>query len=102
MNRIRTTHVGSLPRPVDVLDRMKAKLTGQPFDEREYDAAIRKGVADIVKLQRDNGIDVVSDGETSKPGFFTYVSERLGGFEAGEGPAPLPFVAEVNAFPEYY
>jgi 5-methyltetrahydropteroyltriglutamate--homocysteine methyltransferase len=100
--RILTTHVGSLPRPVDVLDRMKAKLTGGAVNEAEYDAAIRKGVADIVRLQRDNGIDIVSDGETSKPGFFTYVSERLAGFEPRPGKGAQPFPAEVNAFPEYY
>jgi len=101
--RILTTHVGSLPRPVTVLDRMKAKLKGEPVDAAEYEAAIRAGVAEIVAQQRANGVDVVSDGETSKPGFFTYVSERLEGFEARPGAGTAhPFAAEVNAFPEYY
>ena len=52
--------------------------------------------------QRDNGLDIVADGEMSKPGFFTYVQERLDGFEARQGAGPKPFAAEVEAFPEYY
>ena len=100
--RILTTHVGSLPRPVELLDRMKAKLTGQPVDDVAYEASIARAVADIVKTQRDNGIDIVADGEMSKPGFFTYVQERLDGFEARQGAGPKPFAAEVEAFPEYY
>ena len=100
--RIRTTHVGSLPRPVDLLDRMKAKLTGAPVDQAAYDASVRDAVARIVHAQLDNGVDIVADGEMSKPGFFTYVSERLAGFEPRPGAGQKPFAAEVNAFPEYY
>ena len=101
-NRILTTHVGSLPRPVDLLDRMKAKLSRQAVDDVAYEASIAQAVDDVVKTQRENGIDIVADGEMSKPGFFTYVQERLDGFEARQGAGPKPFAAEVAAFPEYY
>ncbi|OGA52047.1 MAG: methionine synthase [Betaproteobacteria bacterium RIFCSPLOWO2_12_FULL_63_13] len=101
-NRILTTHVGSLPRPADLLDRMKLMLSGQTFDRDEYDARVRAAVADAVHAQCDCGIDIVTDGEMSKPGFFTYVRERLGGFEARPGAGRKLFAAEVAAFPEYY
>jgi 5-methyltetrahydropteroyltriglutamate--homocysteine methyltransferase len=101
-DRILTTHVGSLPRPAAVLDLMKARLTGQPVDAAAYDARIAQAVRDIVKDQAGNGVDIVSDGEASKPGFTSYVRERLGGFEARPGGRGRQFSAEVNAFPEYY
>jgi hypothetical protein len=66
--RILTTHVGSLPRPHDLLDLMKAKLSGQSHDEGAYQARVRSAVADSVKKQVETGIDVVADGEQSKPG----------------------------------
>ena len=84
-DRILTTHVGSLPRPKDLLDMMKAKLSGQSYDHRAYEARVKSAVAEIVKKQVDTGIDIVADGEQSKPGFFTYVRERLEGFEPRPG-----------------
>lgn len=60
---------------------MKAKFTGGDFSEDAYQAEIAKGVAEIVKQQADLGIDIVADGEISKPGFFSYIEERLDGFE---------------------
>ncbi len=101
-DRILTTHVGSLPRPAPLLDLMKARLTGQPVDAAIYDARIAQSVREIVRDQADNGVDIVSDGETSKPGFTSYVRERLGGFEARPGGRGRQFSAEVRAFPEYY
>ncbi|MBV9396637.1 MAG: cobalamin-independent methionine synthase II family protein [Bryobacterales bacterium] len=100
--RILTTHCGSLPRPSHLLDLMKAKITGQPYDAGAYDSEVRQAVADVVRRQADNGIDILTDGEQSKPGFYAYVSERLGGFEPRPGPRAGVFAAEVNAFPEYY
>jgi 5-methyltetrahydropteroyltriglutamate--homocysteine methyltransferase len=100
--RILTTHVGSLARPHDLLDMMKARLTGQSYDEAGYDARVRRAVTETVRKQVEAGIDVVSDGEQSKPGFFTYVRERLEGFEARPGGKVKSFRAEVSAFPEYY
>jgi 5-methyltetrahydropteroyltriglutamate--homocysteine methyltransferase len=100
--RILTTHVGSLPRPKDLLDMMKAKLSGQSYDHAAYEARVKSAVADIVRKQVDTGIDIVADGEQSKPGFFSYVRERLDGFEPKPDRKLNLFAAEVKAFPEYY
>ena len=101
-DRIQTTHIGSLPRPHAVLDMMKAKFAGQPYDKKTYDATITKAGADSVRKQVDCGIDIVTDGEVSKPGFFTYIQERLEGFESRPKQKMLLFQQEVAAFPEYY
>jgi 5-methyltetrahydropteroyltriglutamate--homocysteine methyltransferase len=101
-DRILTTHVGSLPRPKDLLDLMKARLAGEPYDRAAYDARVRQAVADCVRRQIETGIDVVADGEQSKPGFYTYVSERLDGFEPRAHTRANFFAAERAAFPEYY
>jgi len=102
VDRILTTHVGSLPRPKDLLDLMKAKITGQPYDQARYAARVRSAVAESVRKQVECGIDIPIDGEQSKPGFYAYVNQRLGGFEARPGPRGAMFTAEVEAFPEYY
>jgi 5-methyltetrahydropteroyltriglutamate--homocysteine methyltransferase len=78
--RILTTHVGSLPRPADLLPLLARKERGEAHDERELDRLIRRAVADIVKQQQAAGVDIVSDGEMSKPSYATYVQERLTGF----------------------
>ncbi len=101
-DRIQTTHIGSLPRPHNVLDLLKAKLNGQPYDQAALDKAIAEGVRDNVRKQVDCGIDIVTDGEVSKPGFFTYIQERLTGFEPRPGQKLLLFQKEVAAFPDYY
>ena len=95
--RIRTTHVGSLPRPRALLDLMKAGESGPAFDTE-----LRSAVAGIVRKQAESGIDILTDGEQSKPGFFSYISDRLEGFEPRPGAGGNKFAAEVNAFPEYY
>jgi 5-methyltetrahydropteroyltriglutamate--homocysteine methyltransferase len=100
--RIQTTHVGSLPRPKDLLDLMKARLSGEPVDAHAYEERVRRAVLDIVRQQHENGIDIVSDGEQSKPGFFSYVRERLEGFAPKPGRKLRLFTAEMRAFPEYY
>jgi 5-methyltetrahydropteroyltriglutamate--homocysteine methyltransferase len=102
MSRILTTHVGSLPRPHDLLDMMKAKLSGQGVDEAAYQRRVRQAVLDIVKQQKESGIDIVTDGEQSKPGFFSYVRERMDGFEPKPGRKLTLFKAEMASFPEYY
>ena len=101
-DRIRTTHIGSLPRPHDLLDLMKAKLNRQPYDEQAYAVTLAQAVADSVRRQAECGIDFVTDGEFSKPGFFTYIQERLEGYEARKGQKMVLFQREVEAFPEYY
>jgi 5-methyltetrahydropteroyltriglutamate--homocysteine methyltransferase len=101
-DRIQTTHIGSLPRPHALLDMMKAKFTGQPFDQKAFDALLAAAVTDAVRKQVQCGIDIVTDGEFSKPGFFTYIQERLEGFEQRPGQKMKLFAKEVAAFPEYY
>jgi 5-methyltetrahydropteroyltriglutamate--homocysteine methyltransferase len=101
-NRILTTHCGSLPRPTDLLDLMKAKINGQPYDAGAYATRVRSAVSEIVRQQVECGIDIPTDGEQGKQGFFAYVNERLAGFEPRPGPRPAMFQAEVEAFPEYY
>src|SRR3978361_1023481 len=101
-DHIQTTHIGSLPRPHKVLENMKAKYGGKPYDEKALAAAVTTAVRDSVKKQVDCGIEIVTDGEVSKPGFFTYIQERLEGFEARPGQKLKIFQKEVAAFPEYY
>jgi 5-methyltetrahydropteroyltriglutamate--homocysteine methyltransferase len=101
-DRIQTTHIGSLPRPRALLDAMKAKYSGNTYDEGAYQGALRQAVTDVVRKQADCGIDIVTDGEFSKPGFFTYVRERLDGFEVRPNVKMKLFEQEVAAFPEYY
>ena len=98
--RILTTHVGSLPRPANLLDLMKASLAGKASPG--YEESVRQAVQDCVRMQAQSGIDIVADGEQSKPGFFTYVQQRLEGFEQRPQMKKPIFAAEVNAFPEYY
>src|SRR5215471_1885652 len=97
-NRIQTTHIGSLPRPHRLLDVMKAKYSGGPYDQAAFDAALRAAVAEVMRQQVACGIDIVTDGEFSKPGFFTYVRERLDGFESRPNQKLLLFEKEVAAF----
>jgi 5-methyltetrahydropteroyltriglutamate--homocysteine methyltransferase len=103
-DRILTTHCGSLARPKDLLDLMKAKLHNEPYDRKAYDERVQRAVSDVVRKQVESGIDVVTDGEQGKPGFFAYVRERLNGFEAKPPPPGgwKQWAAEVAAFPEYY
>jgi 5-methyltetrahydropteroyltriglutamate--homocysteine methyltransferase len=100
--RILTTHCGSLPRPKDLLDLLKARASGTLYDGAVFERRVRSAVADIVRKQVENGVDVPSDGEQSKTGFFAYVNERLNGFEPRPGARFPRFTAETSAFPEYY
>src|SRR3990167_8837960 len=88
-SRILTTHVGSLPRPQDLMVMMEAKRAGKPFDGEAFAPRLRSAVADMVRKQVELGIDIVDDGELGKPSFLTYVHERLGGCEPG-GPRGRP------------
>ena len=103
VDRICTTHVGSLARPPALLDLMRAAAQRQHYDPAALAKAERQAVAEVVARQRAAGLDVISDGEQSKTGFFAYIGERLGGFEPRPGGSPLAtFRAEIDAFPEYY
>ena len=86
-DRILTTHVGSLPRSARVVECLRRKEDGQPQDPAAFEAAIREGVDEVVARQLAIGIDIVSDGETSKIGYATYIKDRLSGF-GGHYPRP--------------
>ena len=80
-SRILTTHTGSLPRPWDLVDMMLASEDGSLADPGSMDGPIAQAVHDVVRRQIDAGVDVVNDGEQSKPGYATYVKDRLNGFD---------------------
>src|SRR5262249_3959369 len=101
-DHIQTTHIGSLPRPHRLLDILKAKYGRQPYDETELNSTLAQAVAECVRNQVECGIDIVTDGEYSKPGFFTYIRERFDGFEARPNQKLILFQKEVSAFPDYY
>jgi 5-methyltetrahydropteroyltriglutamate--homocysteine methyltransferase len=101
-DHIQTTHIGSLPRPHNLLDLLKAKYAGQPYDESELNSVLAREVAECVRKQVECGIEIVTDGEYSKPGFFTYIRERFDGFESRPNQKLTIFQQEVSAFPEYY
>lgn len=84
--RILTTHVGSLPRPPELKQLLVKKDQGEPYDADELAQLVSQAVADIVRRQRVVGVDIVNDGEMSKPGYSTYIADRLTGF-AGHEPA---------------
>jgi len=103
--RILTTHVGSLPRPADLLEMIQAKERGEPLDAEAFARRVASAVAEVVRKQAESGIDIVADGEMGRFGFIPYVNERLAGMEprksAGRG-SNWAQSREYLAFPEYY
>jgi 5-methyltetrahydropteroyltriglutamate--homocysteine methyltransferase len=99
-----TTHVGSLARPTDLLETMREKEHGRPYDHDTFDEQVRTAVAEVVRKQSEAGLDVVSDGEQGKVNFITYVVERLTGFEAAPGESRMApsWKRELEMFPDYY
>src|SRR3569833_2885446 len=79
-DRFLTTHTGSLPRPEDLSRTMYAKEEGVPVDAQALAARVRSAVVEVVKKQADAGIDLINDGEMSKPSYATYIKDRLNGF----------------------
>lgn len=109
MKRIRTTHTGSLPRPPAMLQALRERFSGNGRDDAAYEATLAKHVAEIVRRQVQAGIDIVTDGECSKPSFRAYLAERIEGFEARvpKGGIPMPSPLDPNGrdakmFPDYY
>src|SRR5437867_8194937 len=104
--RIRTTHVGSLIRPPELLEFIGPKQNGQPYDAQAYANCLRRSVAQVVRRQFDAGIDVVSDGEFGKSiSWSQYALERLSGFErrpARPGANPFSRGADRARFAEFY
>jgi len=97
-DRILTTHVGSLPRPESLLSIMHDQAEGRPYDPAALDAELARSVNEVVQHQVDLGIDLVSDGEFSKPSYATYVSDRLTGF-GGTGKIMTP--ADLKEFKNF-
>jgi 5-methyltetrahydropteroyltriglutamate--homocysteine methyltransferase len=103
--RILTTHAGSLPRPPDLLDMLAAKEQGQSVDEARRAARLPGAVKEIVQKQIELGIDIIDDGEYSKPSFVTYANERLSGFEVDKEHrhrGPWEGSREALSFPDFY
>jgi 5-methyltetrahydropteroyltriglutamate--homocysteine methyltransferase len=103
--RILTTHAGSLPRPPDLLEMLAAMEQGQPVDEAKRAARLPGAVKEIVQKQIELGVDIVDDGEYSKPSFVTYTNERLAGFEIDKEHrhrGPWEGSREALSFPEFY
>jgi len=105
--RILTTHVGSLARAESLIPLLRLKDQGQPYDRDGLARRVREAVTDVVRQQVEAGIDIVTDGEQGKSGFFTYVMERLSGFERkppapGKEMRPRSAGREYTAFPDYY
>ncbi len=98
MTRIQTTHVGSLPRTQKVVDFIFARERAEDYDPAAFDAAMTEAVSETVARQKEAGIDIVSDGETSKISYATYVKDRYTGFD-GDSPRNAP--ADLKLFPSF-
>ena len=98
MSKTLTTHVGSLPRSQEVVDFIFAREREEPFDQVAFDACMTRSVSDTVGKQVAAGIDIVSDGETSKISYATYVKDRYTGF-SGDSPRNAP--ADLKMFPSF-
>jgi 5-methyltetrahydropteroyltriglutamate--homocysteine methyltransferase len=98
VTRILTTHVGSLPRSGVVADLLFAREREEPVDPAAFDAAMEQATHEVLRRQEEIGIDIPSDGETSKISYATYIKDRLTGF-SGDSPRRVP--ADLRAFPGY-
>jgi 5-methyltetrahydropteroyltriglutamate--homocysteine methyltransferase len=87
--RILTTHVGSLVRPDDLLEFLRKQQDGEPYDAAEFEACLKRSVAEVVRKQAEVGIDIVSDGEYGKTiSWSRYILDRLAGFEERHDMSP--------------
>ena len=98
MKTILTSHVGSLPRTQEVVDFIFARENNEAYDETAFDACMRDACAETVRRQTNAGIDIVSDGETSKISYATYVKDRYTGF-SGDSPRNAP--GDLKLFPSF-
>ncbi|KAJ01588.1 cobalamin-independent methionine synthase II family protein [Sulfitobacter mediterraneus] len=98
MTTIKTTHVGSLPRTQEVVDFIFARENKEDYDLAAFDAAMTEAVSDTVRKQVEAGVSIVSDGETSKISYATYVKDRYTGFD-GDSPRHAP--ADLKKFPGF-
>jgi 5-methyltetrahydropteroyltriglutamate--homocysteine methyltransferase len=96
--RILTTHVGSLPRSQSVVDMLLVRESGDKYSQTEFTRVMDEAVMDVVRRQRAVGVDVVSDGETSKIGYATYIKDRLTGFD---GDNPRQVALDLQDHPDF-
>ena len=97
--RILTTHVGSLPRPQALHDVLYAIDRDEPYEESQYQSLVTSAVKDCCRLQSENGVDIISDGEQSKIGYSSYIRHRLSGFTVKELPPIIP--PDTADYPDY-
>ena len=98
MPKIMTSHVGSLPRSQEVVDFIFARENATPYDQAAFDACMTAACSETVRRQIEAGIDIVSDGETSKISYATYVKDRYTGF-SGDSPRNAP--RDLKLFPGF-
>ncbi len=104
LDRILTTHVGSLPRPADLLEMNTARANGRPVDAALWAARVKSAIVEVVRMQREACVDIVNDGELSKSSWSSYVNDRLGGFaeSVSHGQGSLAKGRDKKAFQEFY
>lgn len=98
MASVKVTHVGSLPRTQSVVDFIFARESGEEYDEKAFDACMTGACSETVRKQLEAGVDIVSDGETSKISYATYVKDRYTGF-SGDSPRNAP--GDLKLFPSF-
>jgi 5-methyltetrahydropteroyltriglutamate--homocysteine methyltransferase len=101
--RILTTHVGSLPRPDDLIPLLQARDAGQSYDQAALDARVARAVDEVARKQAELGVDIINDGEHNKSVYSGYLWTRLGGFELRGSRSPeRPATRDMLAFPAVY
>jgi len=106
-NRILTTHAGSLPRPPELRTMLDARAQGEAYNQAEFDKRVTMAVKEVVDKQVEIGIDIIGEGEESKPGFANYLDDRMAGFELrdlepGQVPAMSQDGRDRTDFREFY
>ena len=99
-DRILTTHTGSLPRPAPLVELLRAQEAGTAPARRAFEDAVRAAVDGVVRQQVAAGLDVVNDGEQGKPGYATYIKDRVTGF--GGQSRVTTIWTEAQDYPEYW
>jgi len=97
-NQIQTTHIGSLPRPPELLELLTKRQDGEPVDEAEWNATVADATRDVVERQGEANIDIADNGEQSRVSFNWYVADRLSGIE---GKREQELWADLQEFPDY-
>ena len=98
MVKIKTTHVGSLPRSNELSSLLASKDNKEEISIKKFDEVVRNNVLEVVKKQIDTGIDIISDGEMSKISYATYIKDRVEGF-SGESERKAP--KDLDDFPSF-